>query len=258
MNDVPPPTDAPPPWPPAVPDPATEPAAATEPVAAMPPPLVPPMVPAREPLNPWLSMWTRPRATMRQILDTNPRAWVHALAILGGVAEFLFAPIPSVRPLSGVSPGTMVVFKGFAGVAVGLIGLYFGSFLVWLTGRWIGGRGNFVEVRAASAWPNVLSLWGVLLWLPMLAYLGLDAFRLSAEPMLDDPVGMMLVGPAQFLGGVIAIWRFIVVLKCLGEAHGFSAWRALGAALLGGLLLLVPIAIVIGIGLGLAGALSGS
>jgi hypothetical protein len=246
MNDVPPPTDAPPPWPPAVPP---EPVA--DPVAATPPPVAPPVVPAGEPLNPWLSIWTRPRATIRQILDTNPRTWVHALAVFGGIAELLFAPIPAVRPLLDISPATMLVFKCLAGVAVGLIGLYLGSFVVWLTGRWLGGRGNFVEVRAASAWPNVLSLWGALLWLPMVAYLGLEAFRLNTEPMLDDPVGMMLVAPAQILGAVIAVWKFIVILKCLGEAHRFSAWRALGAALLGGLLLLIPIAILCGIAIGL-------
>jgi hypothetical protein len=245
MNDVPPPTDAPPPWPPAVPEPVSESAAAT------PPPLAPSMAPAGEPLNPWLSIWTRPRATMRQILDTNPRAWVHPLAILGGIAELLFAPVPAARPLLDVSPATMLILKCLAGVTLGLIGLYLGSCVVWLAGRWLGGLGHFVEVRAASAWPNVLSLWGALLWLPMLAYLGTEAFRMNSEPMLDDPVGMMLVAPAQFLGLVIAIWKFIVILKCLGEAHRFSAWRALGAALLGGLLLLIPIAILCGIAIGL-------
>jgi hypothetical protein len=209
------------------------------------------MVPAGEPLNPWLSIWTRPRATMRQILDTDPRAWVHPLAILGGIAELLFAPVPAAHALLAVSPGTMLILKCIAGVALGLIGLYLGSFVVWLAGRWLGGQGNFVEVRAASAWPNVLSLWGALLWLPMLAYLGMEAFRMNSEPMLDDPVGMMLVAPAQVLGLVIAVWKVIVMLKCLGEAHRFSAWRALGAALLGGLLLLIPIAILCGIVIGL-------
>ena len=33
---------------------------------------------------------------------------------------------------------------------------------------------------------------------------------------------------------LFAIWGFIVMLKCLGEVHRFSAWRALGAFLLPG------------------------
>jgi hypothetical protein len=31
---------------------------------------------------------------------------------------------------------------------------------------------------------------------------------------------------------VIGIWSLVVLLKSLGEVHNFSAWKALGAALL--------------------------
>jgi len=37
---------------------------------------------------------------------------------------------------------------------------------------------------------------------------------------------------------VISIWSFIVFLKCLGEVHRFSAWKALAAALVPGLILI--------------------
>ncbi len=32
--------------------------------------------------------------------------------------------------------------------------------------------------------------------------------------------------------GVLGFWGFIIWLKCLGEVHRFSAWRALGALLI--------------------------
>ena len=67
MTDQPPsggdfPPESAPPWAPAPPP-------VPETIAPL-PPIVPPSMRA-EPLNPWLSMWTRPRATMRQILDTD-------------------------------------------------------------------------------------------------------------------------------------------------------------------------------------------
>lgn len=243
--------------PPAPPAPPWAPAPPPEPEAFAPPPIVPPEIRA-EPLNPWLSMWTRPRATMRQILDTNPRTWVHALAMLGGISELLVAPVP--RPLADVSPAVMLAGKILCGILLGLIGLYLGSFLVWVTGRWIGGQGTFVDVRAASAWPNVLSLWGALLWLPLIAYLGMGAFTLHGESLLDDSVGMMMLLPVQMIGLAIGVWRLVVALKCLGEAHRFSAWRALGAALIGGILVTIPLAILAGLVIGMAGlsVLSGS
>ncbi|HET8946107.1 MAG TPA: Yip1 family protein [Candidatus Polarisedimenticolia bacterium] len=257
MNDVPPPTDAPPPWPPAaVSEPASESAASIPP----PSPVQPPPVPAAEPLNPWLSIWTRPRATMRQILDTNPRAWVHRLAILGGIGEFIGTHLPDGPPMPPLSPAEMLATKCVLGIVGGLIGLYVGSFIVWMTGRWIGGQGTFVQVRAASAWPNVLTVWGALLWLPLIAYLGLEGVNVNPESFFDDSVGMMLFAPVLALGLVLVVWRIIVFLKCLGEAHRFSAWHALGATLIGVVLLVIPFAILVGVGLGLAGlsALSGS
>jgi hypothetical protein len=38
------------------------------------------------PLNPWRSMWTRLRATIRQIVVTDPTHHVHLLAMINGVA----------------------------------------------------------------------------------------------------------------------------------------------------------------------------
>ena len=250
MTDLPPPTDAPPSWAPA-PEPP--------PAVFTPPPILPPAVSAGEPLNPWLSMWTRPRATMRQILDTNPRAWVHRLAILGGICELIGAHIPDTPPFPVISSGAMLAFKCVAGACAGLLLLYLGSFVVWMTGRWLGGQGTFVEVRAASAWPNVLALWGALLWLPLIAYLGIQGFNINPESFMDDSVGLMLFAPVLAIGVVLSIWRFIVALKCLGEAHRFSAWHALGAVLIGCVLLVIPFAILAGIGIGLMGlsALSG-
>ncbi len=40
-----------------------------------------PVVIPPEPLNPWFSIWVQPRATMRQVLDANPRRIVHRLAL---------------------------------------------------------------------------------------------------------------------------------------------------------------------------------
>ena len=40
------------------------------------------------------------------------------------------------------------------------------------------------------------------------------------------------------------IWRLVICFKCLGEAHGFSAWHALGATLIAVLIIAVPLVIL--------------
>ncbi|HEY1011718.1 MAG TPA: YIP1 family protein, partial [Herpetosiphonaceae bacterium] len=113
------------------------------------------------------------------------------------------------------------------GPLFGVIGLYLSAGLVRWTGSWLGGVATPDEARAAVAWATVPTLWGMLLWLPILATGG----RVDAV--------MTLVGLAQ---AVLGIWTFVISLKCLGEAHRFSAWKALGAEILAGLIVLVPFA----------------
>ena len=60
-----------------------------------------------------------------------------------------------------------------AGGAIGgLIGVYLMGALLKITGRWIGGLGDWSAVRAAVAWAQVPAIWAILLWLPRAALLG--------------------------------------------------------------------------------------
>jgi hypothetical protein len=205
-----------------------------------------------EPLNPWFAIWFMPRAVMRQILDSNPRRMVHILAMLGGILEGIASRIPDLGfavPLAG-----MVAFKVVVGLLAGLIILYVGSFLFWMTGKWLGGKGDFTAVRAAFAWSNnIPAVWGSMLLLPLLAYLGPEALNLDPKALLEDPVGLLLLLPIGFLGLVLFVWRFVILFKCVGEAHRFGAWSAFGAFLISCVLIVIPIAILAGVALAMLG-----
>jgi hypothetical protein len=247
MNDLPPSDD-----PPQSPGPAARP---EFPPTYQPPELPPPFPTAPAvPLNPWLSIWTQPRATMRQILDTDPRRLVHVLAILGALCRMLSSNVPPIGPLARLPLSAIVAYKLCAGVVGGLIGLYLGSAILTMTGRWLGGRGSFVAVRAAAAWSNVPLIWGGLLWLPLLGYLGIEALNFDPKILFEDPGGLIVMLPIGLLAVILGIWTLVIALKCLGEVHGFSAWQALGAVVIGVLILAIPFAILLGVVIGMLGA----
>lgn len=221
-----------------------------------PPPAATPTAPGapQQPLNPWFSIWVMPRATMRQILDTNPSRFVHILAMLGGIVEVMRSNLPN--PPFDLELGTMIWVKAIVGALGGLFALYLWSLLIWMTGRWLGGRGTFVGIRAAVAWSNVLLIWSAMLWLPLVAYLGMEAFNLDPQTMLEDPAGLLLLIPLGLMALAVGVWWIVVLLKCLGEAHRFSAWHSLGASFIACIIFAIPVvALVIGaIGLlGLSG-----
>jgi hypothetical protein len=161
--------------------------------------------------NPWLTIWTQPRRTIRGIVDSDPRRGVLLLALLGGIAT-------AAVGWSSPNPVPLAVALG-AGAILGVPTLYLIGALVRWTGRWLGGEASQVEVRAAMAWSRV----PLILALP--AAVSLDILILQG---VSSPLVVLLAR----LRPSIQMWEFAVFLKCLGEVHNFSDRRALGAALL--------------------------
>jgi hypothetical protein len=196
------------------------------------------------PLNPWLSIWTRPRATIRQIVDTDPTYMVHPLVALGGVAQALDRAsnrnLGDRLPLAGI-----LALAIFLGPVFAMIGLYlFGALMRW-TGSWLGGVATTKEVRAAIAWGELPTVVSLLLWIPMLALFKEEIFT-SESPQLESNLSLMVVLVGLGLVGlVLGIWQTVLLIKTVAEVHRFSAWKGLGTWMLSGLVVLVPVVMVV-------------
>ncbi len=200
-----------------------------------------------KPLNPWLSIWVKPRETMRWIVDTDPTRQVVLLAVLGGIAQFLDRA--AGRSLGDtLSVSVILIIALFVGSIGGLISLHIGGALLRWTGSWFGGQATSEEVRAAIAWSSVPTIWALLLWIPELMLFEEELFT-TATPRIDaNPLLLFFLLGFAAVEVVIGIWTIVVFLKCLGEVHRFSAWKALGATIIPGLILLgVVFACVFGI-----------
>jgi hypothetical protein len=195
-------------------------------------------------LNPWLSIWTMPRATMRQILDTDPRRMVIPLVLISGVVGAI-GLLPALPQLGlGDLPGAGALFFAAALVCApifGLLCLYLLGWLFAVTGRWLEGTGDGVGMRAAMAWSNVPAIWGGLLLIPRF-------MMMESQPadLLHNPGSLFAETVLGMLQLTLGVWQIVILLKCIGEAHGFSAWRALGALIFSllilGAALVVPVA----------------
>lgn len=183
-------------------------------------------------LNPWLSIWLKPTATMQQVRWQWTTGTVLLLAALRGVSEILGSFSANN---AGDQYGVLVVLAGavLIGAVVGIVGLYLTGILFKWAGGWLGGNASAAEVRAAHACASIPVVWGLfLLWVPALLIFREELFtsdipRVAASGSLA--ITMMVVGVLQ---AVVAIWSLVAFVKCLAVVHGFSAWRALAAILL--------------------------
>lgn len=201
------------------------------------------ITPPRGSLNPWLSVWLRPRETYDYVRAHVPVQTLFFIAAISGIFEVLDRA--SMRNTGeDFELGSLIAIALIAGPISGVIGLLLGSFLISVTGRWIGGTGDFSDVRHAVGWVSTMAIVVGLLWIPQLLLFGHEMFTedmptLERQPTLG--IVLLLTGLLELTGG---IWTLVCALKMIGQAHDFSAWKALAASILAGLLLIVPIVIV--------------
>lgn len=195
-------------------------------------------------LYPWTSIWLKPRATIQYIVESNPTRWVLVLAAITGFSSALDRA--SVKSMGDQFELPMIfILAAIAGAISGIIGLYIGAALLRWTGSWMGGTASAQHIRAAMAWSSVPYVWAVVLWIPSVALFGSELFT-SETPVMDaNPTLLMLYLGISLIELTIAIWAIIVFMKCLGQVQGFSAWKALGNAVLAGLVIVVPVLLLI-------------
>lgn len=189
--------------------------------------------------NPWVTIWSSPRATIRRIVFVNPRYQVISIAALSGALSALEARWSQPPPGGGGAiawPIVVILSVIFSAIA-SMIGLYISGALFKWAGAALGGTATYTEVRAALAWGQV----------PVIVALAIGILSIllgTGAPMM--PFGGPQHGTSasvSLLHAIFGVWSFILTLKCVGEVHRFSAWRALGALVL----IAVGIAVAIGI-----------
>lgn len=189
--------------------------------------------------NPWLSIWTEPRKTVRSIVNTDPK---FGFVILSGIYGFPMAlnlaqnfSLGASIPVWAILIGALIIC-----IILGMIGITISTWLLHFTGRWIGGRGSFQTVRTAVAWSNVPNVVTILMSLILVAMFGRAMFNaaFSATHFMGTQAGIIFI--VFLLQAVASIWGFIILLVGLSEVQGFSVWKAL-------LNVLIPFVIVVAI-----------
>jgi len=194
-------------------------------------------------ISPFFSIWIEPRATIRRIVESDPTRNVLALAAIGPAINSLISQWSAV--INGTAhPSVLwplwVAFSVAIQAAFGILFLYIFAAVFRWSGSLLGGTATSVEVRAALAWSQVPAIVAeIILLFALFAGVPMPKMLPGRLPLIDPAFYKVMV-----VEGVLGIWGFIISLKCIGEVHRFSAWRAFLA------ILIPPIIVLVIVGLG--------
>jgi len=162
----------------------------------------------------------------------RPRYGVLLLACLYGVdcASTALGQLNNIPALRELPAATLIAWAAIGGSVFGDVGFSLFGWLVGLSGRLLGGQGTLRGTRAALAWGSVPNL------VPVAQLMA--SFLISGRGFLSPdsdakPDPLLLAYLASSL--VFGIWTAVVTLKCVGEVHRFSSWKAFASLLLASL-----------------------
>jgi hypothetical protein len=192
-------------------------------------------------LNPWLSIWTRPRPVIRQLVDREDPTYLrlHGLAALGGI--LIAMNRASQYGLGEEIPlTTLPVLIIMLGAVLGVLLMYLNAALLSWVGRFMGGEASPQEIMTAYAWSNVPSVAALGIVVLQVVLLG-GAFFWNDSPDIAPDTLLSSIVPGLFvLEVVLTLWAFVLFLNALGEVQGFSTGKAMRNIILGFLPLLLP------------------
>lgn len=177
-------------------------------------------------MKPWLSIWVKPKQTIRAIINYNVKYRFFVLSLLYGLPT-VFQTAQNLSLGSVFSLPAIILFCLILAPILGAIGLLLCTLFLTFTGKWLGGKSTFLEMRCAVSWTNSTNLVTVLIWIALMAHFKEVIFY---EGFVKMP---MTVAEASwltiyfFIQLIAAVWSFVLLVLGVSEVHKFSIWKAL-------------------------------
>jgi len=185
-------------------------------------------------LNVWTSVWIRPRKTVRYAIHNKTIEFALVLAAVAGISNFLDKASQKDYGDWMALP-LILLLAVIAGPLIGLLGWWMGTGIVYIVGKWIGGKGTFADMKMAIAISYIPAIILSIMWIPDILLTGNAMFTEYVNVSTGKVIWLFFSG---FITIVLSIWGIIITVKSIAEAHRFSSWRGL-------LTIIIPVILVI-------------
>ena len=176
--------------------------------------------------NPWISIWTKPKSTIRKIVDYDPNYRLFLLSMIYG-----FITLVGLAQTFGMGSffklPMILIFCVLISPLYGYLMFSICSFFMLLAGKLLKGKALYRHIRIAVAWATVPMIVNVFSWLILL-------FMFKSELFKKFPVDSTLSSfQVSFLFFILMsqlffnIWSLVLYVNNLAEVQKFSIGKAI-------------------------------
>ncbi|MCK5632970.1 YIP1 family protein [bacterium] len=198
-------------------------------------------MPKKLKINPWISIWTKPRETIKEIVRFNPN---YRLLFLSTIVGFfsLLGIAQQWNLGEKLSFFSIIISVIILAPLFGYITFSISSWFVFFTGKLLKGQARCKEIRAAIAWSNVPLIVSCLLWILFLGVYSALAFKMPIKKLELD----IFIFFALLVQLVISIWIIVIYVNALAEVQKFSILSAIFNIILSSILVFI-VSILVGL-----------
>ena len=190
-----------------------------------------------ERMNPWLSIFSKPTATLDYVWRKYPEDFVHRIFIVSGFVAALGIRMPDWLNLQPHPIGVMIQMLLFAPI-VGVVAMYVFAAIMRLFGRLLGQRVDSNRSKVMAAWTNLpfIVTWVIFI----ISYFTIELT--GTAPKVEGMwLGQTLTGWLPIiLASPFWIWSIFVRIQGIAWLFGFSKVKSLTTWVLTTLFSYVP------------------
>ncbi|MBN2478642.1 MAG: YIP1 family protein [Parachlamydiales bacterium] len=186
--------------------------------------------------NPYMTIWTQPRKTIKKILEINPNmGFLYLSAIWFLQIFFLVVSYTEVQfPIHyAITTIIALVISPFIGALV----FYFFGWLLYITGKWLKGKATINQTRCCFAWSRMPLVIDLVMWF-VLSFFAAE-FIFAKSKFLTSFSFVNLIALSTF------VWAFVILVFTVKEVQNFSTIKALINVILSYLFVFAIIVLVV-------------
>lgn len=184
-------------------------------------------------MNPLISVWTQPKATIRYVLEHKTWSYSFLILFLAAISVGLtsFADTEIMPDLSLPVIVLLSIVSTFIG---SVISLFISSALYTWVGKWLGGTGNFKDMVQMSPVASIPLIWMLPINLFLVIVFGKNLFIDLIDTSDVNAFGALsfVLLLTNLLTLALSVFSTVILSKGIGIVHRFSSWRGFGTIMI--------------------------